>query len=805
MKGHSFALLMTWPQVKNAEYELAKRFIRAAENLAIEIHIVDGDGYFLRQDDFTRTGIERISSKTCDFLISLHFESARLHDIYSYIALWNPISYFNLFGYEKSISKLASYNDVLSCAAAIVDAHANNIFSSLGRLPIMPLPNLFHSAPEPFKRPRIGENSRVFYIGINWERIGKNPGRHHGLLRALDDADLISIYGPEKFMGVEPWAGFKNYRGSLPFDGFSTINALNEAGICLAFSSKEHQDSGVMSNRFFEGLAAGAALIANPHPFIKRFFSDCAYIVEDNLPPAEISKRVNDIVLAIRRDPSEARERAQIGQKRLKETFSLERCLEKLFAVHDKRKRSSAVFDSALGDPQKVESLPLRIMIVIQHFDADDNEFRRMLSNVLRQIGVKFNVAIICDEKFYNAKGRKLAEEELGVTPDQIFIRPNTRVAPPPDNSRPIFLQVVEKFGPDYFIIMQKGEHWFSDHLITLAKTLEKQKDCFFACTGKILENNFNERNVTRELIELPITNFYSLLHAARAGECGRFLFRTSIVSKIPITLWPLLDGFEHRAIALWSLLHGGLAQTQYASFIEVESEHRNILRSSISDEIQINSILDAARGESRWRDRWGVNPVIAASALMVGLPKMEVGTKYEFGTNGEASKFARFAFDHSEFASSWIDGTVGVLDFCLDKNVSDATLELFATKFNGKGAPASQELTIIVNGVSLPDPIVIGTSTVVIKIPLREASASNSDAFRVCLKLAWARRPLGDAAIDRRMLGLAVHSISATSSEKAPEKTYLISSSTRDLKRLLSPKRIIVSSIRCVWSWLNR
>ncbi|MDT1107470.1 glycosyltransferase family 1 protein, partial [Pseudomonas aeruginosa] len=79
--------------------------------------------------------------------------------------------------------------------------------------------------------------------------IGRPKGRFHEVLTRLDAQKMIRIYGPELIQGVAPWEGFQTYSGELPFDGSSMLEAINSCGVCLALSSKAHQNSGIMSNR----------------------------------------------------------------------------------------------------------------------------------------------------------------------------------------------------------------------------------------------------------------------------------------------------------------------------------------------------------------------------------------------------------------------------------------------------------------------------------------------------------------------------------------------------------------------------
>src|SRR5207237_1386987 len=99
---------------------------------------------------------------------------------------------------------------------------------------------------DPIFKPALGDR-KLFYAGINWERISKKAGRHGELLKILDKTGDLRIYGPKIFKGVDVWAGYKSYMCPVPFDGTSIIRLINKAGICLCLSSAAHQESELMS------------------------------------------------------------------------------------------------------------------------------------------------------------------------------------------------------------------------------------------------------------------------------------------------------------------------------------------------------------------------------------------------------------------------------------------------------------------------------------------------------------------------------------------------------------------------------
>jgi hypothetical protein len=58
------------------------------------------------------------------------------------------------------------------------------------------------------------------------------------------------------------------------------IEEIHKAGICLALSSQPHKDAALMSNRLFEGLAAGALIICDENPWARTHFGDTLLYVD---------------------------------------------------------------------------------------------------------------------------------------------------------------------------------------------------------------------------------------------------------------------------------------------------------------------------------------------------------------------------------------------------------------------------------------------------------------------------------------------------------------------------------------------
>lgn len=775
----SFGVVLTWPKIKNAEYEVVKRFERAATNLGVYLYVLDNDGYPLWSNrapalDATR----RVTRADCEFVVSLHFESPRLYDIPSYSALWNPSDYFVGFGYERTILQFASHSDVLSCDSEAANAHGLGIYLGLGRALPTPLPLLFHSVPGPYPEPKISKDSRLFYIGINWERIGGQKGRHQELLERLDKEDLIYIYGPDLFNGVRPWEDFANYRGPIPFDGESVVARINEAGICLAFSSEPHQKSGIMSNRLFEALAAGAVIVANTHPFIDKHFSDCVYVIDDRLSAEEQNEQIRRIVLEIRGNPVQARERARRGQDRFKASFTLEACLSRLIDGHPDRCRQI--------EARQLGAAPHSVTVILNYTGHDASVMDRMLDDIGRQVFVSVHLVIICDEEVQDACGSRWSAKPGGAVRSTRVLAGRFQAREARRGSLPkrlmadgvLFDMALSCVDTEFFCTMQEDDHWFSDHLATLAGRLHAAPGSDFSCSGRIIEvepdpadrpqqaglvpGGPDETQVAprRHLDALSFQHLEAMAEVHYPRDVGRFLYRTSLIERLPRLAVQLLDGMQHRLLALWALLETYPVQTNYASYVWLTPKSRERLLPFFSEMQQCHIIRDTVRGDNRWFE--------LCSALRQYRPSLvqereqpdpvSVGRLYDLRLKGDGVAYLRDGFSAPEGTATWIDGLAGVLEFAVGRPAPPGPLDLLVVALGRPGDGAPQVCTVVMQGLvigrieltdthdefrlSIPDTIDLqGTVAVTFRIlgaePVRGPSNEMLDKRRLGMQVA--------------------------------------------------------------------
>ena len=212
---NKIALVQMWPEIKAAEDEVIARITNSCKSLGVEVVLINTTGRLVTSPE------TKITSKDVDFVIHLHFETPKTYDAFSFVTLWNPLQFYFDWGYRKFSNNIVSHDDFLSCDSACADDHVRRQILS-DQTHLEPHFNLFHSLSTPICKPSLG-NKKLFYVGINWDKLGKGKGRHQDLLQALDKSGELVIYGPDLFQGVDVWEGFKSYVGPLPFDGESVI------------------------------------------------------------------------------------------------------------------------------------------------------------------------------------------------------------------------------------------------------------------------------------------------------------------------------------------------------------------------------------------------------------------------------------------------------------------------------------------------------------------------------------------------------------------------------------------------------
>jgi hypothetical protein len=367
-----FGVIKLWPDIKVAEDENIERLKKSAHSLGLECIVVDWRGR-LMTPPFTQ-----MTQKDLDFVIHLHFETPKAYNIFSFVTLWNPEKFFHDWGYRKYTTNLLSHDDFLSCNGTGADKMISRMICN-DPTRLKPFFKMFCSLSEPIMEPGIGEG-KLFYAGINWERLGKGKSRHQEVLKMLDSSGSIKIYGPQLLHGVKVWGGYRGYMGELPFDGISMVRALNQAGIALVLSSEAHLESEMSSNRLFEALAAGVVSICDENPFFRKYFGDTLLYVDTSLPANKVVDQIKSHINWVIQNPPKAIELARKAQEIFQKEFRLDSSLKNIYEGLLSRK--TALEERCLSK-DIVSEKKVHLYLVVKEYDREN--LKRLLSNACSQ------------------------------------------------------------------------------------------------------------------------------------------------------------------------------------------------------------------------------------------------------------------------------------------------------------------------------------------------------------------------------------------------------------------------------------
>lgn len=147
---------------------------------------------------------------------------------------------------------------------------------------------------------------------------------------------LLSQTGFAKFYGVHPNEDIitDGYMGSIPFDGVSVIDILQQHGITLVMHSEIHNKECIPSSRIFEAAAASTVIISDENPFVKQHFGDSVFYIDTTLPAEDIADQIQLHMQTIFENPKNSLEMAQKAHQIFIEKFTMENQLLELEKLH---------------------------------------------------------------------------------------------------------------------------------------------------------------------------------------------------------------------------------------------------------------------------------------------------------------------------------------------------------------------------------------------------------------------------------------------------------------------------------------
>lgn len=519
VKGR-FAVVRLWPGIQAAETEVTARLKRSAAILGLECIEIDPCGYEVE------TG-KKVTKEDVDFAIHLHFETPKNYDLFSFVALWNPLQFYFDFGYEGTSANIASHDDFLSCLSVAADDHVKRLIYN-DPLHKKPKFHMFHSVPGPVVEPAARKRD-LFYIGINWEKLGQGKPRHSRLLKELDKTDYFKIYGPQVFQGVRVWKGYKSYVGEIPFDGKSVVDAIAKVGAGLIFSSKAHFDSELMSNRLFETIAAGALVICDEHPFAKKHFGDCLLYVDSSAKDVFI--QVDRHMDWANANPEKALEIIRKSQEILKDKFMLTKSLKTLYEGLDDRKRELNSF------PEKFSKSKVFLLCVLT--DENPESETSLISSCISQTHKNVHVVLTIDDSQDLSQDALKRLEQASVSYEVIRLKGLFNRTK--ENLGSILFKSLESVKDrdfDFFIFFLSHEEIFHDHICSQLSLFAHNSTAKVGAMATVLERKLASKSIYRAQFSVAVDhNQYSF-----PLGFARFMFRKECINEKVLFSLPYLD-----------------------------------------------------------------------------------------------------------------------------------------------------------------------------------------------------------------------------------------------------------------------
>jgi hypothetical protein len=526
-----FAIVKLWPDIKAAEDECIARLKIASQALGIECIEVHANGALLSDPSVI------VTKNDVDFVLHLHYDTPKLYDVFSFVALWNPTEFYHQWGYQRTSRNLLSHDDFISCSSTAADDHvARMIRGCATHLP--PLFHLYHSIADVVHAPSLGDQ-KLFYAGINWEALNGGTSRHQEVLKRLDKTGLIRIYGPNVFQNVKVWDGYDSYVREIPFDGVSMLDEISKAGIALVLSSPAHKNAELMSNRLFESVAAGALIICDENKFASRFFGDSLLYIDSRDTVEKIVADIQRHLAWAKANPDLALAMIAKAQAIFRQTFTLKKNLADIFTGLQQRKSDLLALQHGRSDKQQIR---LGVFLLMPTYSAD--VLAAHMASIATQQYRDFAPALVIDRSVADedraAITQALAKAGVPVALfEDEFLDPG---APPKVKARRKLGNVIANLleaaagQVDAVVFVAPNEALYSNHLDVLAGSLMRNPDRQCVATSAIVTNGDAPVHGVHEQID------FTLLDGLAPIGFARFAFRCAGLPRDLSIALPYLD-----------------------------------------------------------------------------------------------------------------------------------------------------------------------------------------------------------------------------------------------------------------------
>ena len=502
------AFLNTYNTLNTPELEVIQRYAKIFNSQGHQFEILTQQGFFV--NDLTKN----INDEKFDLVLCTDAsvdELQILPDVPIMFVDWCPYGYLGLLRMKEYISSLKHFDmAVTSCYnqefELLKKHHMQNVVCSDKEHCVFP-----SLSDKCIIEPNLRKDRKLIYIGINKDK-GLSKGRYFDMLSYLDKTDMLELYGP-----LNCWKEFNSNKGGIPFDGYSVLNKINEAGVCLALNSKFHNSVNFVTNRIFEGCVAGAAIIADDNPYTRENFGDNVFYVDIYKDEVEEAKNILKILEYINSHPEEVLEKIKNCQKIFMEKFSIEKSIENIIYTYNKYLEKKNQCD-----------LKIEVIIIINNI----KDLELIKQNLQKQDYNNFSVLVIIKDENID---EILIKQELAEFKPKIFkFKSNV-------NDVNCFLNVKNHIRGEFFTFLNSQIFWNHNFLTKMVETLSNTSSNFiyskiFNTKNQVIYNdsaiNYNDLfNILNLKDENKIITYFSIFE--KSYVLGAFLYNKKILEII--------------------------------------------------------------------------------------------------------------------------------------------------------------------------------------------------------------------------------------------------------------------------------
>jgi hypothetical protein len=529
------AIIDTWPGVKNAEYEVIVKLQEAFKKLGHNVVLVNNHGHILQGINRTVDEFNVVIDDQIDFALSLHYESYKIIDVFTFFTLWNPPDFTLNIPDDKIYSSvkanILSCDDYLGYNSKPMKNYIQNMTHSYNKVTEQML-QFVPSMDSSMNMKVVLDNPRLFYCGINWEKCTSKHGRHHNLFKALDELNVLEVYGPEVFHGMKPWDGYKSYKGDIAFDGGKTmIKKINDCGVSLVLSSDAHRNAEAATNRLYESLVGGAIIISDNNEFVKREFGDNILYIEYTHNSEFMKDQILDHLNWIKANKQHAISMAIAAQEIFTQKFCLNKQVKLLCAEYIRRKELVC----SACHPSSQKNI-VDVIVLYDELELSKQEVDHLIVNITKQIYKHFHLIIVCNISNEQGLNRLLSKHKklnYTVMPTKLFNVDKVRIV----GWGQAYIIARARFKGDYVAFMGVGHLWFKDHITKLYKILDDSELMIAYSSAFTYGRNSDGNVMSRNQIPTVISSDCFSSH-----PISTFLVRRDYINQFPDYTLNFLD-----------------------------------------------------------------------------------------------------------------------------------------------------------------------------------------------------------------------------------------------------------------------